>query len=451
MRRLVLAVAVSVIGGAAGVARAARPVLDGEATFGVAGGDILVHYATTGTDAIKPDDATHDGVPAFAVEVATTAEAALQHFVALGFDRPRSDGTLGGDGRIDIYLRDLVRADGNAAIDACTGERCAGFIQAENDFAGYDYATITEGIRSVVPHELFHLVQDGYASGQSSTWTEGTAVWSVEDLYGNGNSDFERFLPSFLTKSFRPFERPVTGFGDSYPYGAALWPYFLEQRFGVGVVVAAWQACVDADFLPAIDAALAPEMSSTDQAWTEMTRWNVFTGSHAAGGPYPDASAWPEAPREAAVSFGGDADLPSGMISVEGLSARYVPITAGVRAKLQVSPGALNIAAWVVRDGGTIHDGVALTADTDALAPSGALAAMLDAGSYTLVITGLARNTITTPVAVELGLPLAPDPSEPDDSGGCRATQSPSSSLIALALALMVTSQLTRRPDRRRA
>lgn len=134
----------------AGVAHADRPVLAGEATFGKPNGQILVHYATTGADAVLPADTDGDGVPDFAVQVAGEAEAALQHFVALGFDPPRSDGGLGGDNRIDIYLRDLVSADGNAGIDSCAGNQCAGFIQAENDFAGPDYASygsITDSVR----------------------------------------------------------------------------------------------------------------------------------------------------------------------------------------------------------------------------------------------------------------------------------------------------------------
>ena len=184
---------------------AQRPALAGEKTFGVTGGEILVHYATTGADAVQPADRDSNGVPDFVDAVAATAEQALDHFLELGFPRPLDDGALGGDGRIDIYLRNLNASDGNAGNDGCTGKHCVGFIAAENDYAGYPYASVTEGIRSVVPHELFHLVQNAYASDQPSIWTEGSAVWAVENLYGDGNSDFERFLSSFLTKSVRPF------------------------------------------------------------------------------------------------------------------------------------------------------------------------------------------------------------------------------------------------------
>src|SRR4029079_1581887 len=124
--------------------------LAGEKTFGVAGGDVLVHSATTGADAVPPTDRDTNGVPDFVDEVAATAEQALDHFLALGFRRPLDDGALGGDGRIDIYLRNLNASDGNAGTDSCTDKHCVGFIAAENDYAGYSYPSITEGIRSVV-------------------------------------------------------------------------------------------------------------------------------------------------------------------------------------------------------------------------------------------------------------------------------------------------------------
>jgi hypothetical protein len=47
---------------------------------------------------------------------------------------------------------------------------------------------------------------------------------------------------------------------------------------------------------------------------------------------------------------------------------------------------------------------------------------MVEAGSYTLVVTGLSRGTITTAVDISVGDPL---PNEGDDTGGggCAATR----------------------------
>jgi hypothetical protein len=421
--RGVLALAVGVVLARATLADAARPVLAGEATFGQPGGAVLVHYTRSGADAVPLDDADDDGVPDFVEEVAHEAETALAHFETLGFRRPIGDGTLGGDARIDIYLRDLSAADGNAIADFCDETGCAGHAIAENDYAGYSYPSRTEAIRSVVPHELFHIVQFAYSLEQPSTWTEGSAVWAVEHLYGAGNSDFERFLPSFLGRTYRPFERPSGGFGDAYPYGAALWPYFLADRFGVDAVVAAWEGCETAPFLDAIDEALAIYDASLETAWIEFTRKNAFTGEYAIASSYPDAAQWSTAPREPVLDS-------ASTVYVEGLSARYVPVTVGAPMRITASPGrGISIAAWVADASG---NGVELVPHGDVLA------APLDPGTYTLVLTGLSSGTLTTPVELTLE-PRQDPPADDDDSSGCStsSTSRTSTGLVApLALAL---------------
>jgi MYXO-CTERM domain-containing protein len=425
-----LAIGAAVLGSwlCAGAALAARPVLAGEATYGMTGGGVLVHYATTGADAPPAADANTDGVPDYVEMVAQAAEEGLARFVAMGFRRPVSDGALGGDGRIDFYLINM--STGHAGTDSCAGNVCIGYAEAENDFAGASYGSLLEGVRSVVPHELFHLVQMAYASGQTTAWSEGSAVWAVEELYGTGNADFERFLPSFLTKSFRPFERPGGGFGDGYPYGAALWPYFLSRRHDPGVVVKAWEASATQPFLDACQTALAGRGSSVDNELTIMTRWNLFTGDRAAGGKYPDASRWPQVPKEMPITTG------SGRVYVDGLSAAYVDVTfSGERQQLLVAPtGGIKVAAWVVAAGGGYDEGVELKSDAAGLVTT------LNPGTYTLVVTGLTRMISATEVKVELRQappdPMTPDPDEQEnDGGGCQSTPGPSGGwMIAFAI-----------------
>lgn len=414
---------------AAGEALAQRPALAGEATYGVTGGSVLVHYATTGADAAPTRDDNMDGVSDFVAEVASTAEDALSRLTAMGFRRPLGDGAEGGDGRIDFYLRNLMNADGSAGVDSCTGGaggQCVGYAIAENDFAGFSYPTVTEGIRSVVPHELFHLIQMAYASGQTAAWSEGSAVWAVEELYGDANSDMERFLPSFLPRNARPLERTGGGLGDNYPYGAALWPYFLAKRFDAKVILDAWAVSSEAKpFLDAIDSVLATRGSSVLAAFAEMTRWNLFTGARAAGGRYPSsASSWPMVTKEPPIS--GD-----GMIYVEGLSARYLDVTiSGERHELRVLPtDGIKVVGWAVPAGGGYGEGVAL----DPISGKNGVAKVLDPGTYTLVVTGQSRATILTAVNLE----LAPVPAEiPDDEegsdGGCQAASSSSGAMSAL-------------------
>jgi outer membrane receptor for ferrienterochelin and colicins len=429
---------------APGVARA-RPTLAGEATFGVPSGGALVHYATTGVDAVPAADADGDGTPDFVEEVAEVAEEALARYAADGFRAPLTDGAIadnGGDARVDVYLQDLDAADGNASTDACTGGTCIGHAITENDYAGFGYPSRGEGIRSVVPHEIFHLVQYAYDDDQLAVWSEGSAVWATEHLYGGANADFERFLPGFLARTYRPLERGGGGFGDPYVYGAALWPYFLGVTHGAAAIGDAWTACAGATpFLDAIDAALGPRGATVEAAFTAFTRANLFTGARAAGGPYADLGAgeWIEVPREPALD-----PAAGGTVQLEGLAARYVPIALAAGAwRVTATPAAgRRIAAWIVADDGALAEGAELVAED-----GGALAVVVGAGAaraQTLVVTGLSPNTITSGVA----LAVAPAPDDPDAGGGGCAAGHGAGGPFALGLLVLL---LARGREHRRA
>lgn len=377
------------------IAAAQRPTLANEATHGTA--NILVHYATTGTDVPPPADTNGDGVPDFVAEVAAEAQLAYTRFGEIGFAAPLAD-ALGGDARVDIYLRDLISADGNAGTDSCANNTCIGFAVAENDFENYGYASRTEGIRSVVPHELFHLVQYAYAMGQPTTFTEGTAVWAVEMLYGDGCTDYERFVPGFLSKTFRPFERGGTGFGDNYPYGAALFWNFLSERFGPEVIADGWEAARTAPALDAIHTALGARDTTLDDVWVEFTREN--------------ATRTPLPPREPANAT---------KIYIEGLSARYIPIELATPTHLSfATTSRIRVAA----------NDLELADDT-----------VLQPGAYLLTVTGLSRMTIATVVDITYG----PPPEEPADGGGCSAAPKPRPSFVVAFVLLALLVALTPR------
>ncbi|MEO8699826.1 MAG: hypothetical protein ABI867_07270 [Kofleriaceae bacterium] len=179
-----------------------------------------------------------------------------------------------------------------------------------------------------------------------------------------------------------------------------------------------------------IDAAASWTTSSAVNASARCERCNSTTRSRAssaieisasarpaseiepAAQGYPDAHAYPAAPREPAGTT---------TIFVEGLSARYLPIAIGERSRLVVAPtNGIRIAGWIVATGGGLGDGSELDAD---------LAVTLDPGTYTLVVTGLSRATITT--AVELVVTPAPV-----DPGGCSTTSGSMSPSILAILAI---------------
>jgi hypothetical protein len=431
--RAVVATAIA-IAATASIAEAQRPTFGAtEQIHPATGGRIAVHYVTTTADAVPATDAGGNGIPDFVEGVVAAGEAAVAAFEAAGFRAPVSDAAIadnGGDGRIDIYLKNLQQADGNAAVDQCTGDICIGHATTENDYAGFSYPSITEAIETVVSHELFHLVQDAYDRGQPTIWSEGSAVWAVEHILPD-NIDFDRFLPGFLLRTYRPLERGGGGFGDPYPYGAALWPYFIEQSLGAGALVAIWEACEDTgdnpEFLDAFDAVLPTMSSSTEDAFTDFTRWNLFTDDRADRGDYPAAAAsWPSVPFEPPITATAE-------LQIDGLSARYAELTipGGPILVTAVPPPGRTIRAWLVPRTGTLADGLDFAADGDVISLTLPDSAPRE---HYLVVTGLTRQTITA--AVPITIEPAPPPME--DPGGCCSAGADPTTPWLLALAVIV-------------
>ncbi len=301
-------------------------------------GLVRVFYVTESSHSVPlADEAPSNGVPDYVELVAEVADTSLLTFAEMGYRLPLKDTQfaapkeVGGDDRLDIYLSDFANADGSFPVDDCNSKPdvCAGYAIVENDFAGSNYPSTELGIKTVVSHELFHGVQNAYDAGQDSRWSEGSAVWAEEMVFPE-QDDFDRYVGRFLEKPARPFDRDTgSAFGDPYPYGSALWPAFIAERFAVSAVREIWEECEDhngdnIDFLSATDLVLATKYnSSLSDAWTEFTHWNLFTGTRAdSSRAYKNGHSWSSVAFEETQS-GSNWSLKT---STEGLSARYIPI-----------------------------------------------------------------------------------------------------------------------------
>jgi MYXO-CTERM domain-containing protein len=410
-------------------------------TFARAGGPVLVHYATRGVNAALPDDLDASGVPDFVEEVADRAAESLAAYAERGFRAPLGDEGLednGGDGRLDVYLFHFGRADGFYGTDQCTDapSHCIGHVVMENDFAGLAYATPSLGIRVLVSHELFHGVQYAYDTDQPGVWAEGTAVWAEEILYPE-QEDFERLTASLLAEPSRPFEGP-SGFGEGFPYGAGLWAYYLGLVYGEDVIAAIWERCeaspgADPGFLDATDAELAARGSSLEAAWIEFTRWNAETGARAAPGRYPDAGRLALAAREPALTAPGTTT-----VMIEGMSARYLPVT-GIAGDVRIVVEGDAIAAAVRAPGADVTGGSVGVAARHEIVVAGA-------SELDVIVTGAGRGGAVRPVTVSVTPAAIVEPAPmAGDGGSCAAGPGPGP-LLLLVIASLAARR--RRHDR---
>jgi hypothetical protein len=217
---------------------------------------------------------------------------------AMNYRRPLRDGQRGGDGRLDVYLKD-VGAQG--LFGYCATERKAtkwtasGYCVLDDDFARSQFhAPPSTSMKATAAHEFFHEVQFAYDFAEDAWWMEATATWMEEQVF-DGANDNRRYIP------FGQIGEPTTPLDEFQPSGAAQygnWPFFeyLSRHFGDEIVRSAWQgaAAVGDDrglySVEAIEGAL-PNGSSLAHVFGRYAAANTQPSEF-----YPEGSQWRPAP-----------------------------------------------------------------------------------------------------------------------------------------------------------
>jgi hypothetical protein len=261
-------------------------------------------------------------------------------------------------------MLDFAAADGQASLDHCRDERprrCAGFVLVDNDFSGGSYHDTAEGVRTVVPHELFHLVQDAYDADLERWWAEGSAQWAAKQVYPE-LQDLERFLPAYFDNPWRPINVPPSGVVTAFLYATAIWPVFLEERYDAALVREVYDdlGAATTKVLPAADRALQRRGSSLGEAYLQFASYNAATGDRApSGAGYAAAATYPQVDFEALGQARGE--LASEVTS--GLSAFYYRLSTSQPARLALDADPTRLAALLL----PIVDGKVALADAEPL------------------------------------------------------------------------------------
>lgn len=153
---------------------------------------VCVHWYTTGQDKAES---------AYVAKVAATAKSVLATYAAAGYRAPESDGTKGGNAKLDIYLLDLGSQglygycdsddppSGHGPFDA------PAYCAFDNNYAEFPSHTPLENLQVTAAHELFHAVQFAYDYYEDAWFMEATATWAEDELY-DGVDDNLQYLDS---------------------------------------------------------------------------------------------------------------------------------------------------------------------------------------------------------------------------------------------------------------
>jgi len=248
-----------------------RPSLPNEQTHGTT--HFLIHYTLSGNQAISNTDADGSGVPDYVEQVAEALEYTWQIEIdTFGWAAPPSDGGLGGDDRIDVYLEENMQGGYAGYADSDGGfvgdnpntpemERRAAFsyLSLDDDYAELDPGqgeTPLELMQATVAHEFNHVVQAGYDAFEPHFWLyEATATWMEDEVYDDVN-DGVFYLES-------TFNQPdICLVAESGWYANWLFLRLISERYGGDVVRQIWEHSRDFDGFNSIDRALEPLGSS---------------------------------------------------------------------------------------------------------------------------------------------------------------------------------------------
>ena len=426
MNRTLFAVVFALLGGAiashANAQECTRPTdpagaadyAYGSATVESFGTDtVLVWFTREGEHAVNTHSTRTDGVPDDVAEVAQVTTDALQSYAMMGFHAPIADstntacGSNGGDGRLDVYLVQMVGADGltNAENGRCTlsgqASSCAAFILAKSDFSTY-YDTASIGIHTVLPHETFHVIQDAYDTNLDRFWAEGTAQWAAKTL-DPSLTDLERFLPAFFDEASRSLDAPATGVTADFLYGAAIWPVFLTQRHGETFVrsVLAQEALAGAHALDATNTVLESEMPAGSMAseFPLFAAWNAATGARADAHGYTNGAHYPSVMLS---------EIHSG--TAQGITSGYATYYYHTTT---TSPATVTLDTNATRNAGLLVPLENGRANLEAAAP---LPAQLD-GEGIVVVSGITAHKTDAPFTVHVAAIDTTDAGENADGG----------------------------------
>ena len=106
----------------------------------------------------------------------------------------------------------------------CNGRKCSAFILIGKDLWG-------NNLEATVAHEMFHAFQYAFDASEELWWMESSAEWSV-NYYSPYNNSEHQYVHAFLSKP----DISIKNESGNHPYGAYLFPLYLQQNYGAGVV-----------------------------------------------------------------------------------------------------------------------------------------------------------------------------------------------------------------------
>lgn len=198
-------------------------------------------------------------------------DGAYAQFVGLLGKVPPSDGMLGGDGKLDIYIAPpsyslLLNGNNPSSLGINApdnGNGRSSFVIIKSDLNDKELKTTTV-------HEIFHAFQRAFDCWMVKTnwwWIEGTATWSEDFIYPKENTE-QGHVPNYVLHS----GWALTSQGDNFEYGAYLFPFYLSNTYDRMIITKIFEGCRQ-NGTPIVSAEKNID-GGFKKNWKEFTLWN---------------------------------------------------------------------------------------------------------------------------------------------------------------------------------
>ncbi len=249
------------------------PVSLASESYVSASGKFIIHYETTGTDAVPLSDENNNSIPDYVEWIAEAADFSHVQILDLGFTDIFSVKSMPYEIRV---------ADSDAYGFVPTPN--APYIGIENDFIGFPENDDPEGdvkgaVKVTMAHELKHVfqfVQNGWV-GDPDRWLEMDATLYEEVVYDEVN-DYYNYLDGFSSNFFgSPRTSLIPG-----SYEDIAWALYFEERFGNTFWTQVWDEIEtespEIDFLKAVENVLQNFELNFEEATVENLLWHYASG-----------------------------------------------------------------------------------------------------------------------------------------------------------------------------
>ncbi|MBI2428694.1 MAG: hypothetical protein HYV29_07860 [Ignavibacteriales bacterium] len=268
-------------------------------------GRFRIHYDTTGMH--EPTMVTTNGNPIpnsyreYVDSVAGIFDEVFQIEIEIyGYPVPASDGASGGGSEYDVYIENLGTGNyGYTEWDeeqnitpGKTNPQFPCFIVIDNNFESGYYTTGLNAVRVTAAHEFHHMIEvstsgvwydDFYFYEMCATGIESTVYPEIRD--------YIQYIKTYYNNTTQwPLFTQVSKSG----YERGIFPKFLMERFGPGIMNTIWNEVKNHRPVQATQNALQIFSTSIEREFSEFTIWNYYTNYRTdSTGYFKDAKLFP--------------------------------------------------------------------------------------------------------------------------------------------------------------